>query len=87
MPCDAALVAGECVVNESSLTGEASPEPFPRCLAQPGALSLPSDALPLVVAFAEFFFRVTVVAPALVSQMPLNTLCLSFPTCKMWLLR
>lgn len=36
MPCDAALVAGECVVNESSLTGKPSlargpargPEPF-----------------------------------------------------------
>ncbi|NP_001366550.1 polyamine-transporting ATPase 13A2 isoform 5 [Mus musculus] len=25
MPCDAALVAGECVVNESSLTGESTP--------------------------------------------------------------
>lgn len=25
MPCDAALVAGECVVNESSLTGQPQP--------------------------------------------------------------
>lgn len=25
MPCDAALVAGECMVNESCLTGEPSP--------------------------------------------------------------
>lgn len=77
MPCDAALVAGECVVNESSLTGRPSPargpEPFPCRLT----LCL------LLEAFAEFFFQVTVVAPALASHMPLNTLCLSFPSCKM----
>lgn len=33
MPCDAALVAGECVVNESSLTGQPLPlalPPHPR---------------------------------------------------------
>lgn len=50
MPCDAALVAGECVVNESSLTGKPSlargPEPFPCHLT----LCL------LLEAFAEFFF-------------------------------
>lgn len=34
VPCDAALVAGECVVNESSLTGQ--PWPWP-----PGLPSLP----------------------------------------------
>lgn len=26
MPCDAALVAGECMVNESSLTGQPQPQ-------------------------------------------------------------
>jgi P-type E1-E2 ATPase len=37
MPCDAALVTGECVVNESSLTGEPqSLAPFPA--TQPFAL-------------------------------------------------
>lgn len=31
VPCDAALVAGECMVNESSLTGQ--PRPRPPALA------------------------------------------------------
>ena len=29
VPCDAALVAGECMVNESSLTGQPPPAPRP----------------------------------------------------------
>ena len=33
MPCDAALVAGECVVNESSLTGQPLPQALPPTLA------------------------------------------------------
>lgn len=41
MPCDAALVAGECVANESSLTGQPPPGPpapaFPS-LTRPSAL-------------------------------------------------
>lgn len=68
MPCDAALVAGECVVNESSLTGKPGsargPEPAPCHLT----LCL------LLEASAEIFFQVIVVAPALASHMPLNTL-------------
>lgn len=40
MPCDAALVAGECVVNESSLTGE-------PCLLEAQSPSLQSNPLPL----------------------------------------
>lgn len=30
VPCDAALVAGECVVNESALTGQRPPPPSSR---------------------------------------------------------
>lgn len=41
MPCDAALVAGECVVNESSLTGE-SRFSRPRALPSHPALWLTS---------------------------------------------
>ena len=40
MPCDAALVAGECMVNESSLTGE--PQPLACSFLPP----LPSNPLP-----------------------------------------
>lgn len=35
MPCDAALVAGECVANESSLTGGPTPWPAGACIALP----------------------------------------------------
>lgn len=33
MPCDAALVAGECMVNESSLTGHS--QPLACCASSP----------------------------------------------------
>lgn len=74
MPCDAALVAGECVVNESSLTGEPSFS-RPRALPSHPALHV-SPALDKYF----FFFQVTVLASALANHMPLNTQCLSFPT-------
>lgn len=44
MPCDAALVAGECVVNESSLTGKPGS-------TRPRAHSLPSNPLPFARSF------------------------------------
>lgn len=55
MPCDAALVAGECVVNESSLTGESS---------FPGPRALPSHpALHVSPALDEYFFFFQVNSP------------------------
>lgn len=54
VPCDAALVAGECVVNESSLTGQ----PGPRGLGGPSASRSTSRF------FFPFCSRVTVLHPA-----------------------
>lgn len=46
MPCDAVLVAGECVVNESALTGQLTPQPGISCVACPAPS--PSAASELV---------------------------------------
>lgn len=46
MPCDAALVAGECMVNESSLTGPPSPWPTASCISFPAPAPQPCIRTP-----------------------------------------
>lgn len=48
MPCDAALVAGECMVNESSLTGQPRPPTCPSLPPSPSALSELCLSFPLL---------------------------------------
>lgn len=64
VPCDAALVAGECMVNESSLTGQ--PPPRPRGLR----VFLPGQQAPLPTSGTlRFFFCAQVTTPGVGSAL------------------